>query len=74
MIDISATELRRNLSIYLAKIRRGGRVRVTLRGKSTAEIVPPNSGQAPQTDARARLQGIVTRYERPLDPVLATNE
>lgn len=74
MTDISATELRRNLSTYFAKIRRGGRIRVTLRGKSIAEIVPPNSDQAPQTVARARLQGSVTRYERPLNPVLATNE
>lgn len=74
MTDISATELRRNLSTYLAKIRRGGRVRVTLRGKSIAEIVPPKFDEAPQIDARARRQGSVTRYERPLDPVLATNE
>lgn len=74
MIDTTVTELRRNLPTYLAKVRRGARVRVTLRGVLIAEIVSPDLDEALETDARARLQGSVTRYERPLDPVLANNE
>lgn len=74
MDDINITELRRNLPAYLAKVRRGARVRVTSRGKVIAEIVPPTADEATQAAARARLRGSVARYERPLDPVLPADD
>lgn len=74
MNDINVTELRQNLPAYLAKVRRGARVRITLHGKVIAEIIPPSTDKATEAAARERLQGSVTRYERPFDPVLATDE
>jgi antitoxin (DNA-binding transcriptional repressor) of toxin-antitoxin stability system len=55
---------------YLARVRRGERLRVTSRGKVIAEISPPSIPQDQTRAARARLRGSVLRYERPLDPVI----
>lgn len=74
MSDVNVTELRQNLPAYLAKVRRGQRIKVTSRGQVIAEIVPA----APSTDAaeaaRARLRGSVVKYERPLEPVFDPTE
>jgi len=74
MKDVKVTELRQNLPAYLAKVRKGERVRVTSRGKVVAELVPP----APESDevsaARARLRGSVLRFDRPTDPVIDPEE
>lgn len=70
MGDVKVSRLRQDLPAYLAKVARGERVRVTLRGKPIAEIVPPTTAGAEAEAARTRLRGSVLRFERPLDPVI----
>ena len=74
MKEVKVTELRQNLPLYLAKVRRGERVRVTSRGKVIAELTPPAAAKEEVEAARARLRGSVRRYERPLDPVIDPRE
>jgi prevent-host-death family protein len=74
MKEVNVTELRQNLPGYLAKVRRGERIRVTSRGKVIAEISPPASSPDAAASARARLRGSVRRYERPLEPVVDPSE
>jgi prevent-host-death family protein len=74
MDDINVTELRQNLPAYLAKVRRGQRIKVTSRGKVIAEIVPATADKGEADAARARLRGSVLKYERPLDPVFDSAE
>jgi prevent-host-death family protein len=68
--SIKVTELRQNLPAYLAKVKRGERVRVTSRGKAIAELAPPSATRAEIDGARKRLKGSVIKYERPFDPVI----
>ena len=70
MKDVKITELRQRLPEYMAKVRRGERVRVTSRGKVIAEISPPSATKGQAETARARLRNSVVRYVRPLDPVI----
>ena len=70
MADVKVTELRRNLPAYLARVRRGERLRVTTRGRAIAEIVPPSANTDQAEAARARLRGSVLKVDRPTDPVL----
>jgi prevent-host-death family protein len=74
MAEVNVTHLRQNLPEFLARVERGERIQVTSRGRVIAEISPP----APPADAieaaRARLRGSLVRYERPLEPVLPTEE
>ena len=74
MKDIKVSELRQRLPEYLAKVRRGERLRVTLRGKVIAEITPPAASKDEVAAARARLRGSVLRYDDPLEPVIAPEE
>ena len=74
MRKVKVTELRQNLPSYLARVRRGERVRVTSRGKIIAELAPPTASRKDIEAARARLRGSVLRYDRPLDPVLDPQE
>lgn len=74
MKDVKVTELRQNLPEYLAKIKRGERVRVTSRGKVIAEIAPPSASRKDVEAARARLRGSVLKYERPTEPVIDSGE
>ncbi len=74
MKDVKVTELRQNLPAYLAKVRKGERVRVTSRGKVIAEIVPPGPSKSESDAARARLRGSVLRFDRPLDPAFDADE
>jgi prevent-host-death family protein len=74
MDDVKVTELRQNLPAYLAKVRRGQRIRVTSRGKVIAEIVPPTADKGEADAARARLRGSVLKYDRPLEPVFDAEE
>jgi prevent-host-death family protein len=73
MKEVNVTELRQNLPSYLAKVRRGERIRVTSRGVVVAELAPASSPDLVAA-ARARLQGSVRRYERPLEPVIDASE
>lgn len=72
--DVNVTELRQNLPAYLARVRRGERLRVTTRGQAIAEIAPPSPSAGEAQAARSRLQGSIERFERPLDPVFGPGE
>ncbi|MCZ7562514.1 MAG: type II toxin-antitoxin system prevent-host-death family antitoxin [Burkholderiales bacterium] len=74
MKEVNVTELRQNLPGYLAKVRRGERIKVTSRGRVVAELVPPAPSLEEGAAARARLRGSVLRYDRPLDPVIEPGE
>ncbi|HEX6317806.1 MAG TPA: type II toxin-antitoxin system prevent-host-death family antitoxin [Burkholderiales bacterium] len=74
MADVKVTDLRQNLPAYLARVKRGERLRVTARGKVIAEIVAPSASASEAEAARARLRGSVVRYDRPLDPVFDPSE
>lgn len=74
MKDVKVTTLRQKLPEYLARVRRGERVRVTSRGRIVAEIAPPAAARDDAEAARKRLRGSVKRYERPLDPVIDPRE
>jgi prevent-host-death family protein len=58
MDEINITELRQNLPAYIDKVRRGGQVDVTVRGKVVARIVPVTDERAA---ARARLVALRAR-------------
>lgn len=74
MKDVRVTILRQKLPEYLARVRRGERLRVTSRGQVIAEIAPPAAAKDDVAAARKRLRGSVLRYERPLDPVISPEE
>ncbi len=74
MKEVKVTELRQNLPAYLARVRRGERLKVTSRGKVIAELAPPAPSPDEVAAARARLRGSVRRYERPFDPVIDPGE
>lgn len=76
MDDVKVTELRQHLPEYLAKVRRGARVRVTSRGKVIAEIAPPSAPRDRADVARARklLKNSVLRYDNPLEPAIDPQE
>lgn len=74
MRDVKVTELRQNLPSYLAKVRRGERVRVTSRGKVIAEIAPPAASASESAEAWKRLRGTVLRFDRPTEPVIDPKE
>jgi len=70
MREVNITKLRRQLSTYLARARRGERIKVTSRGTVIAELAPPAPSHDEVARARARLRGSVRRYEQPLEPLI----
>ncbi|MGH8284772.1 MAG: type II toxin-antitoxin system Phd/YefM family antitoxin [Steroidobacteraceae bacterium] len=74
MEEITVTRLRAHLQEFLARVRRGHRLRVTSRGKVIAEITPPNGAPDDADAARRRLRGSVVRYENPTDPAFKPDE
>jgi antitoxin (DNA-binding transcriptional repressor) of toxin-antitoxin stability system len=74
MDEITVTRLRRGLWACLDEVRRGQRLKVTLRGRVIAEVVPPAADKGEADAARARLRGSVLRYDRPLEPVFDSAE
>ena len=74
MKEVKVTELRQNLPAYLARVRRGERVRVTSRGKVIAELAPPAPSASESAAAWQRLRGTVLRFERPTEPVFDPKE
>ena len=58
MLGVSVTTLRQHLPEYLARVARGERLAVTLRGRVIAEILPPtpqpDAAEAAMIDAHAR--------------------
>ena len=58
MSEVNVTELRRNLPDYLAEVRKGKELKVTVHGKVIARIVPePDAKDA----ARHRLAALRTK-------------
>ena len=55
MSEVSITELRQNLPDYLAEVRKGKELKVTVRGKVIARIVPEKSAK---NAARQRLAAL----------------
>lgn len=74
MKNVNVTELRQNLPAYLAKVKRGERLRVTSRGKVVAEIAPPVASKAEIAAARKLLRGSLVRYDDPTEPVIDPGE
>jgi antitoxin (DNA-binding transcriptional repressor) of toxin-antitoxin stability system len=72
--DVNVTELRQNLPAYLAKVRKGQRIRVTSRGRVIAELGPPSIRPDDASAARARLRGSVVRFADPLAPAIDAAE
>ncbi len=74
MKEVNVTEFRQNLPGYLAKVKRGERIKITSRGKVVAELAPPVPAPDMVALAKARLRGSVRRYDRPLEPVVDADE
>jgi len=74
MDKVSVSELRQNLQVFLAKVQRGGRLRVTSRGKAIAEITPPGPEPDKTRAARQRLLGSLLRYDEPTAPAFEPQE
>ncbi len=55
MSEVKITELRQNLPEYLAEVRRGRELKITVRGKVVARIVPE---QGVMNAARQRLAAL----------------
>ena len=72
--EVNVTLLRQDLADFLARVRRGERIRVVSRGKVVAELGPPTAAASEAAAARRRLRGSVRRYVRPLDPVIDPSE
>lgn len=74
MKEVKVTVLRQKLPEYLARVRRGERLRVTSRGRVIAELAPPSAAGDDAEAARQRLRGSVRRYVRPLAPAFDPDE
>lgn len=72
--EVNVTLLRQDLADFLARVRRGERIRVVSRGKVVAELGPPTTAASEAAAARRRLRGSVRRYIRPFDPVIDPGE
>ena len=74
MRDVNVTSLRQHLPDYLARVARGERLSVTLRGRVIAEISPPTPQPDVAEGARSRLKGSLLRYDKPFEPVLPADD
>ncbi len=74
MSGVNVTTLRQHLPEYLARVARGERLSVTLRGKVIAEISPPTPQPGAAEAARRRLEGSLIRYDQPFEPVLPADD
>jgi prevent-host-death family protein len=66
MIEVGVRELKASLSKYLRRVRRGERVRVTVRGRPVADILPAEAGAAEEGWRRLVAEGRVTPASAPL--------
>jgi prevent-host-death family protein len=64
MREVGVKELKSGLSDYLRLVARGEHVRVTLRGRPVAELVPATDGES-NALTRARAAGRVTPARAP---------
>jgi antitoxin (DNA-binding transcriptional repressor) of toxin-antitoxin stability system len=74
MSGVNVTTLRQHLPEYLARVARGERLSVTLRGRVIAEISPPTPSPDAAQAARGRLKGSLLRYDQPFEPVVPADE
>ncbi len=74
MIGVNVTTLRQHLPEYLARVARGERLFVTLRGRVIAEISPPTPQPDAAETARGRLKGSLIHYDQPFEPVLPADD
>ena len=58
MSEVNITDLRQNLPAYLAEVRKGKELKVTVRGKVIARIIPE---KGEQNAARQRLAALRAR-------------
>ncbi len=64
MLEVGVKQLKSELSDYLRLVARGEHVRVTLRGRPVADLVPA-AARGPNALARARAAGRVTPARAP---------
>jgi len=74
MLGVNVTTLRQHLPAYLARVARGERLSVTLRGRVIAEISPPTPQPDATEAARDRLKGSLLGYDQPFEPVLPADD
>jgi len=74
MTGVNVTTLRQHLPEYLARVARGERLVVTLRGRVIAEISPPSPQPDAAEVARGRLKGSLLRYDEPFEPLLPADD
>jgi antitoxin (DNA-binding transcriptional repressor) of toxin-antitoxin stability system len=74
VIGVNVTTLRQHLPEYLARVARGERLFVTLRGRVIAEISPPTPQPDAAETARGRLKGSLIHYDQPFEPVLPADD
>lgn len=68
MTRVKVSELRQNLPAYLAEVRKGGEIEVTVHGKVIARIVPEEDRQAA---ARRRLAEMRKRGARIVGDIIS---
>jgi antitoxin (DNA-binding transcriptional repressor) of toxin-antitoxin stability system len=74
MASVKVTDLRQSLRAFLAQVKRGERLEITVRGKVIAQIVAPAIPPAGTRLARGGLRGSVLRYDDPLAPAIDPGE
>ena len=74
MPGVNVTTLRQHLPEYLARVAKGERLSVTLRGRVIAEISPPTPHPDAAEAARSRLKGSLLQYDQPFEPVVSSDE
>jgi prevent-host-death family protein len=72
--SVKVTDLRQSLRAFLARVMRGERLEITVRGKVIAQIVAPATPRVGARSARGRLRGSVLRYDDPLAPAIDPEE
>jgi len=74
MPGVNVTTLRQHLPEFLARVARGERLSITLRGRVIAEISPPTPPPDAAEAARGRLRGSLLGYDQPFEPVLPADD
>ena len=64
-MDVGVKDLKNNLSKYLERVRRGERIRVTMRGKPVAELAPIATRASDADLRRLADQGRLTLATKP---------
>lgn len=59
MVEVGVKELKNNLSRYLTRVRRGERIRVTMRGRHVADLLPAETGNGDWGEWRKRWRAAV---------------